>query len=374
MFSVSLHPTSALAAKLITTKVSLPNEAQMPDVWLDTVTPKISIAIHSLLPSLHAKGYSTLVTAKRQTQTTDMLNALKVPFETVGEYGTTLKEKLAFEQKRTLEFLELFEKVGYPKVLWTHGDVSAIRTAFGLNIPIVYANDTVFAYHVAKLACPLVNWLVAPLCFGKSWSKFGISKSKIVHYDGLEELAWLKGTEFEQPKFLQELASKKPIILFRDAEYQAAYFRDSKIDTQKLLRKLTELATVVYLPRYEDERDKLKDVPNLWISSKPVLTAQLIPYIDVMVGSGGTACRETAFRGIPTVNFHFWDVQARYLRKKGFPIQIIRNPNKVLQHIKKILKIRKTYREHTERLIEKLESPIPCWNKYIEICLKKKPN
>ena len=101
---------------------------------------------------------------------------LKVPYETVGEYGTTLKEKLAVEQKRTLEFLDLFDRVGYPKVLWTHGDVSAIRTAFGLRIPIVYANDTVFAYAVAKLACPLVDWLVAPACFGKSWSKFGISK------------------------------------------------------------------------------------------------------------------------------------------------------------------------------------------------------
>ena len=68
-----------------------------------------------------------MVTAKKQTQTTDMLDALKVPYETVGEYGTTLKEKLVVEQKRTLEFLDLFDKVGYPKVLWTHGDVSAIE-------------------------------------------------------------------------------------------------------------------------------------------------------------------------------------------------------------------------------------------------------
>jgi len=57
---------------------------QTPDVWLDTVTPKISIAINSILPVLHKKGYSTLVTAKKQTQTTDMLDALKVPYYKVG--------------------------------------------------------------------------------------------------------------------------------------------------------------------------------------------------------------------------------------------------------------------------------------------------
>jgi predicted glycosyltransferase len=151
------------------------------------------------------------------------------------------------------------------------------------------------------------------------------------------------------------------------------YFKDAKIDTQKLLRKLTKLATVVYLPRYEEEKEKLKDIPNLWISPKPVLTAQLIPYIDIMIGSGGTACRETAFMGIPTINFHFWDVQARYLHKKGFPIQIIRNSDKILSAVKKILKNRQTQRMDTEKPLEKLESPISCWTKYIELCLKKQP-
>jgi uncharacterized protein len=343
----------------------------MPDIWLDTVTPKISIAIHSLLPDLQKKGYKTLVTAKKQTQTTDMLDALHVPYETVGEYGTTLKEKLAVEQKRTLEFLDLFDRVGYPKVLWTHGDVSAIRTAFGLKIPIVYANDTVFAYAVAKLASPLVDWLIAPISFGKSWSKFGIPKDRIIHYDGLEEACWLKDTTFEQPKFLKELTGKKPVILFRDAEYQAVYCQDVKVDSQRLVRDLAKLATVVCLPRYEEERAKLKEIPNVWVSPQPVLTAQLIPYIDLMVGSGGTACRETAMSGIPTINFHFWDVQAKYLSKKGFPIQIIRSNTGIIKAAQKMLQNPKAYRIDTKKALEKIESPVPAWTKYIELYLKK---
>jgi predicted glycosyltransferase len=343
----------------------------MPDVWLDTVTPKISIAINSLLPFLHAKGYCTLVTAKHQTQTTDMLDALKVPYNTVGEYGTTLKEKLVVEQERTLGFVKLFDRVGYPRVLWTHGDVSAIRTAFGLGIPVVYANDTVFAYAVARLACPLVDWLVAPLCFGKSWSRFGIPKKRIVHYDGLEELAYLNA-KFEQPKFLEELLGKKPVILFRDAEYHAVYCKDVKVDSERLLSDLAALATVVALPRYEEERKKLAAIPNVWVSPQPVLTAQLIPYIDLMVGSGGTACRETALSGIPTINFHFWDVQARYLYRKGFPIQVLRSNKTIVSTVKKILENPKRHHMRTEDRLKRLESPIPTWTKYIELCLKMK--
>jgi predicted glycosyltransferase len=343
----------------------------MPDVWLDTVTPKISIAIHCLLPSLHAKGYSTFVTAKKQTQTTDLLDALKVPYYKVGDYGTTLKEKLAAEQKRTLEFLDLFEKVGYPKVLWTHGDVSAIRTAFGLNIPIVYANDTVFAYAVARLACPLVDWLVAPVSFGKSWSKFGIPKQRIILYDGLEEAAWLKDATFKKPKFLEELNNRRPVILFRDAEYQAVYCKDVKVDSQRLLTELAQLATVVYLPRYEQEKERLKDLNNVWVPPEPVLTAQLLPYLDLMVGSGGTACRETAMTGIPTINFHFWDVQARYLCKKGFPLQIIRNTDRIIAAAKKILKNPEKHKANTKDALTKIESPVPVWAKFIEKCLTK---
>ncbi len=343
---------------------------QAPDVWLDTVTPKISIAIHVLLPLLQAKGYTALVTAKKQTQTTDLLDVLNVPYYAVGEYGTTLKEKLEVEQKRTLELVDLFDKVGYPKVLWTHGDVSAIRTAFGLRIPIVYANDTVFAYHVAKLVTPLVDWLVAPVCFGRSWSKFGISKSRIALYDGLEELAWLKGTKFEEPAFLKELSNIRPVILFRDVEYSASYCEGVKVDSQSLLRELAEIATVIYLPRYEEEKEKLKGIPNVWISPKPILTAQLIPYVDLMVGSGGTACRETALMGIPTINFHFWDAQARYLHKKGFPIQIIRNVDRIVRAAKKILRSPQEQRIDTTQLLEKLESPAPDWFRYVEKCLK----
>ncbi len=344
---------------------------QTPDVWLDTVTPKISIAINSLLPFLHAKGYKTIVTAKKQTQTTDMLDTLHVPYEKIGDYGNTLKEKLIAEARRNLAFIELFDRIGYPKVLWTHGDVSAIRTAFGLGIPIVYANDTVFAYHVAKLATPVVDWLIAPISFGKSWSKFGIPKSRIVLYDGLEEIAWLRET-FEKPKFLEELSKKRPLILFRDAEYSASYCRNVKIDSLELLKELTKLATVVALPRYEGDQEKFSCLDNVWVPPKPVLTAQLIPYLDVMVGSGGTACRETALMGIPTINFHFWDVQARYLYKKGFPVQILRNTHKIVDTVKRTLQSPEKNRVDTKMAFEKLESPLPVWTRYLELCLKTK--
>ena len=343
----------------------------MVDVWLDSVTPKDSLLIYALLPLLREKGYETIVTAKKQTQTTEILELLDVEYTCVGEYGETLKEKLAVEQKRTLQFIDLFDKIGFPKVLWTHGDVSAIRTAFGLQIPIVYSNDTPHAIHVAKLVCPLVNWLVAPVAFGKSWSKFGIPKSKIALYDGVEETAWLTEHRFEQPKFLEKLAEKERVVLFRDVEYKASYCKDAKVDVQRLLKELSEMATVVYLPRYEEEKEKLEDIDNIWIPPKPVLAAQLIPYVDIMVGSGGTICREAALMGVPTINFHFWDAVARYLHKKGFPMKYVTTTDKIINVTQKILKDPEKHRTDTRQMLEKLESPAPIATHYIESFQRK---
>jgi predicted glycosyltransferase len=337
----------------------------MVDVWLDAVTPKDSLLIYSLLPALREKGYTTLVTAKKQTQTTEVLDLLKVDYICVGEYGETLKEKLMVEQRRTLDFVDLFDKGGFPKVLWTHGDVSAIRTAFGLKIPIVYANDTLHALHVAKLVCPLVNWLVAPAAFGKSWSRFGISKSKIVLYNGVEEVAWLQDRRFEQPEFLKDLANKKPVVLFRNVEYKASYCEETKLDVWKLLKSLSEIATVVYLPRYKGEKEKLKELGNVWTPPKTVLTAQLIPYIDLTVGSGGTICRETALMGIPTINFHFWDAISKYLHNNGLPIERLRDRRKIVHRTKEILQKKQNINRRM-RSIEKIENPIPLMVHYIE--------
>ncbi len=342
----------------------------MVDVWLDAVTPKDSLLVYSLLPALREKGYETLVTAKKQTQTTDVLELLNIPYSCVGKYGETLKEKLVEEQKRTLGFVKLFDKVGLPKTLWTHGDVSAIRTAFGLQVPIVYTNDTPHALHVARLVSPLVNWLVAPLSYGKSWSKFGISKSKIILYDGVEEVAWLRQPKREKLKFLEELAEKKPIVLFRNAEYKAIYCGDVKVDAWRLVRELSKVATIVYLPRYEDEAEKLAGLDNVWIPPKTILTFQIIPIVDLMIGSGGSICRETALMGVPTINFHFWDVIARYLHEKGSPIHRILNTNGVIKSAKRILKNPNEYKTDTRQILKKLQSPVPMTMHCIEKCLK----
>jgi hypothetical protein len=338
----------------------------MVDVWLDSVTPKDSLLISCLLPSLKEKGYTTLVTARQQTQTTDLLKLLNIPFHPVGKYGETLEEKLVMEQQRILRLLEIFNKTGKPKALWTHGGVGATRTAFGLNIPIVYSNDTIHATHVAKLISSLVDWLIAPKPFGKSWSKFGIPKSRIIHYDGIEELAWIKKVEPEIPREVEELADKDRVVLLRGIEYKASYCKDVKVDVWSIIEKLSRTATVAYLPRYEEEKIKLEHLENVWYPKKPTLAYHLLGLVDLVIGSGGSLCRESALMGVPTINFHFWDVIPQYLQKKGFPITLMTDTNEILKKAEKILDKPKEHKKDTKDMVKELESPIPTTLQHIQ--------
>ncbi|MEM3641792.1 MAG: DUF354 domain-containing protein, partial [Candidatus Bathyarchaeia archaeon] len=93
---------------------------------------------------------------------------------------------------------------------------------------------------------------------------------------------------------------------------------------------------------------------------------QILPFVDLVVGSGGTICRESALMGIPTINFHFWDAIAKYLYKKKFPIKHIASTKKIVKASKMILKNRESYRMDTEDMLKELESPVPITIRHIE--------
>ncbi len=341
----------------------------MADIWLDVVTPKDALLVSCLLPSLHKKNLSTLVTAKKQTQTVQMLRLLNVPCIEVGKYGFTLREKLVEEQKRIREFIDLFERTETPEVLWTHGGVDAIRTAFGLQIPIVYSNDTPHAIHVARLVSSLVDWLIAPRAFGRSWSKYGISKSRIVLYEGIEEVAWIKDAKPEVPQEIRQLSQGNRLILFRNIESKASYYNGAHLSTRELIRELSKMATIVYIPRYEEEKKELKNFENVWFPKDPKIAYHLIPAMDLVVGSGGTLCRESALMGVPTISFHFWDVIAKYLRKKGFPYYYSGKLNSIIRAVRGFLESPPEEREKTKPVLDSLESPVSITVTYIESTL-----
>ncbi|MCX8175732.1 MAG: DUF354 domain-containing protein, partial [Candidatus Bathyarchaeota archaeon] len=164
----------------------------MNKVVLDVATPKQAIFASMIYKEL--KGRCDVeILARRETQTIDLLNVLKVPYLVLGEYGKpSVEGKLEATLKREFMLLNHFKKSGFPDVLWSHGSVSSVRIVYMLGQPIVYNNDTLHNTPVVKLTVPYASCLIIPEAYRKSeWSKFGLEKDKIFKFKGIEEAAWI---------------------------------------------------------------------------------------------------------------------------------------------------------------------------------------
>lgn len=330
-------------------------------VWIDVVHPKGAWIVNSLIP--HLKGTSAVITARRGLQTTEVLDMLGLPYEAIGQYGGSLKEKFVSYARRSLALIDFLEKDGVPDVLYAHGSVEATRLAFGLGIPIVHANDTLINTPVLKLTVPLLDRLVAPRCIRREWwTKFGIATDKISQYDGVEEAAYVKRHDRQEAlKMLKAQMGHVPerFVVMRGIETKASYVQSDGDRLRLLAEKIARKAQVVYLPRYDEEKRWFKDVEGVHVLEKVVNGPLLMGFCDLVVSSGGTMAREAALLGTPVVSLYIHDPISKYLKKRGFPFYYVPDLGKAYQFAVKVLDQHQGYRSDTSGLLKKLESPLP---------------
>lgn len=345
-------------------------------VVLDVATPKQAIFASMLYRELKSKCEVEIL-ARKETQTIDLLNILKLPYLVLGEYGNqSVEGKLEATLKREFMLLKHFKRNGFPDVLWSHGSVSSIRIAYMLRKPVVYNNDTLHNTPVVKLTAPYASCLIIPEAYKKSeWSKFGLEKDKIFKFKGVEEAAWIKKYKLpNHEKVLDKILNGQSfdrVVVFRGVEYKASYvsydegFKVNLNIVRNVLRKLTKYAAIIYLPRYEEDKGVMKGLEKVFIPEKPPYAPKLVGAVDLVISSGGTLARESALLGTPTLSFYFNDRILRYLKMKGFNVKYVPNAEKLLKISLKILKNPEKYRINTYRLLKKLESPIPLTIKHI---------
>ncbi len=345
-------------------------------VVLDVATPKQAIFASMLYEKLKSKC-EVEVLARKETQTTDLLDTLQVPHLVLGWYGKpSSRGKFEATVRRELMLLKHFKKNGFPDVLWSHGSVSGVRVAYMLGKPVVYNNDTLHNTPVVKLTVPCTSCLIIPEAYKKSeWSKFGLEKKKIFRFRGVEEVAWVKEIRpINREKAFDELLnghSFDRIIVFRGIEYKASYvdydkgFKINMDVIKNVLKKLSKHAAIIYLPRYEEDKRLVKGLNNVFTPKEPPYAPKIVGYADLVISSGGTVARESALLGTPTLSFYFYDKILKYLKKKGFNVKYASNVKELLKRSLKIIKKPEDYKTDTSKLLEKLESPIPITIKHI---------
>jgi hypothetical protein len=305
---------------------------------------------------LRAKGYDVILTTRKHPDSLALANLLGEHFEVVGKYDpTSLLSRLRESTRRQLLFCDRFAE-DTPDVAISHHPIEICRVAFGLGIPNIATHDTLHAEAANRLTLPLVDFLVVSKALPK-YSVEGYGIKKIFRFDGVDEVAWIKGF---RPSV--KLDYGRPLIVVREFETKAAYAEGREDQTRTLARKLASMGNVLFLPRYGKQPEKGLIIPKEYVDS-----ASLVSQADLVISAGGTLARESCLQGIPTIvvpSFEKMHVND-YLFRKGFPIFKI-GPDKILDYAKKLL----GKRWEVEDLLRNLEDPLDTIEKVVkqEIC------
>lgn len=340
-------------------------------IWLDITDPKYVLFFKEMLPLLKNLDQVLVTTRGNEgySETHRLLELFDIKAHCIGGYGGASKlGKLQARLQRQNGFLSLFEELGeIPRVFITGASVEGVQTAYGLGIPVVNFADTPIAGHtfslqaltiLSRLTLSLSSLVFRPFVVpSQCYEALGVAKENIIAYDFIDVALWLrdlkKGRDFRE---ILGLDTNKPTILVREEEYKAHYVKEKLPIIYESIHLLSSSlnANIVIMPRYESEGliQEFSGIKNVHILEQKLEPNEFYPYIDLLIGGGGTMNLESCYLGIPTIStrslFLYHDI---YLLQNHL-MHHAKTPQEVLALAQEALK---TTREHipNTRLFEK---------------------
>lgn len=306
-------------------------------IWLDITDPKYVLFFKGLIPRLKELDCVVVTTRESEgySECLRLLELFGIKAYKIGGYGGNSKlGKLQARLERQKGFLDLFNSLGEtPRLFITGASVEGVQTAYGLGIPVVNFADTPIAGHafsldfatiLSRLTLPLSSLVFYPFVVPKiCYTSMGVDETKCIVYDFIDVALWLKDLEIGRD-FRRGLGLNLnlPTILVREEEYKAHYVKQKLpiiYESITLLAKHLN-ANIVVMPRYGSEELKrdFGTLKNVYIVEEKLQPSEFYPYIDLLIGGGGTMNLESCYLGIPTIStrslFLFHDI---YLLENG---------------------------------------------------------
>lgn len=154
------------------------------------------------------------------------------------------------------------------------------------------------------------NWMYAPFTDLAFWPKVinpailnkqGFRKN-LYQYNGYKEDFYLANYK-PNPAFLDQLPFKHYVVV-RPENIKASYVEGRQSIVPELLKELDAQGyNILFLPRYESDRDYAQGIKNIYIPKEAVNGLDACYYADAILTGAGTMAREAACLGVPSVSF-----------------------------------------------------------------------
>ncbi len=342
-------------------------------VWLEALTPKQARLASSLAHFLKEKGYNHVITAREYDYTSDILKISGCRYVSIGAYGGAGKlSKLRASVARQSMLATLIGECEEVTALVSFPSPDATRVAFGLGLPIILLNDSPHSVYVNRLTLTLADAVIVPECTRKAFEKQVPSFVKISSFEGLFEVAWIR--DFKPSPSVLEGFGLDPFsyAIVRPQESKAAYYPREKYNSifRELIRQLSQKVTVLYYPRYPEQRMLAREVRKggkVKLLSKPTLLIQDLEYFACLVVTGGaTMAQEAALLGTPSITYFPKVLETvEFLKTKGLPIFHVK-PEDLVEAALAILRDPDSYRVDPRGIRRELEDPRPLVEEELE--------
>ncbi len=325
-------------------------------IWIDIATPKYALFFSKMIPILEDKGFKILVTTRFSSgydEVTKVLSFLNLNYYILGNYGgNSIKEKFNARLKRQSEFVDIFEEKGYPKALICGSSVEGIQTSFGLGIPVIHFADTPirgyeFKYEdmtiLSRLTIPLSSLIFHPFVVpSEVYVKFGVDPANVISHGFIDVCLWMDDiAKKDENDFRKKynLDTTKPTILIREEEYKAHYVKEQLPIIYNLIPLIKENtdANIIIMPRYESDylKDNFSSIAT--ILDDKLKPEEFYPFIDMLIGGGGTMNLEASYYGIPVISTRsLWLYHDKYLIENNLMVHV-ENENEALESISRLL-------------------------------------
>lgn len=268
--------------------------------WIDIKNVHEPLFFKSLINEMPEHEF--IISCRDFAEIVGLLEKYKMPFTTIGgrPEGSMMKRNLGFVSRT----LSLTMKIPAFDVSLNHSSIWAVYVARLRMRKNITFSDNETEHVINKRMFKHVDYLITPDSIPKkALLQDKIKEEKIRQYNGFKEDIYIADYKPDS-SFLDSLPFKD-FVTIRPESVQATYVpKDTVSIVPELLKRFTaENVNVLFLPRYQSDRDYAKQFPNVFIPAKPLNGLDVCYHSRAILTGAGTFSREAGVMGVPAVSF-----------------------------------------------------------------------
>lgn len=268
-------------------------------IWIDvTNTPHVNVLM-PIIRHLEKNDHELVITARDFSETVPMLEKNGIKPLVYGNYKGKSRLKKVLGLMTRINTM-LFKVPKFDLAFSLGGNYTSLIAWLRGKKSVVFSdNDISFKFFSFSMG----SYFLFPSYFkyDKIQKKYRLKDSQIKLFHGFKEDIYIADYE-PDTHFLEQLPFEE-FITIRPENLKASYVPKDSTTIVPQLFEVFKDENILFLPRYEEEKQYADGYPNVWYPAGPLRGLDVCYYTKAMLTGAGTFAREAALLGVPAVSF-----------------------------------------------------------------------